>query len=182
MSLDILNTNLNDPYNTNLGKIQSFGIKQVNQIYCFFALHYLIDTTTRLKNIVNLISSLLAKGGEFLYTSFDKKRVMEVLGKSGKWEMNEGGFRKYSIIKTGNNSIKLILPLNPEKYYTEDLIDTTSLDKTFKKCGMEVSRSGSFLDYISDFKIKKPHLFSKMRDYDETFISLYTYRIYKKSK
>lgn len=182
MMLEVLNANLNDPYKPNLQKIESYGINKVSQIYCFFALHYLTDTLSRVKNIVNLISSLLQKDGEFLYTSFDKNRVMEVLGKSGKWEINENGFKKYSIIKTGSRSIKLILPLNPEKYYKETLIDNDILDKEFKKCGMVVDKYGSFLDYMEIFKDKKPHLAKRMQSHDETFISMYTFRSYRKIK
>jgi hypothetical protein len=186
VSVDVLNANLNDSYKINLDKIklirQYFESYKTNQIYCFFALHYLTNTLPRIKNITALISSLLQKTGEFLYTSFDKARVMEVLGKSGKWEVYEGPFRKYSIIKTGTNSIKLIIPLNPEEYYSETLIDDDVLDKEFKKCGMIVKSEGNFTDYLQKFKEKKSYLFREFKPHDEMFVSLYKFKIYTKIK
>jgi hypothetical protein len=186
VSVDVLNANLNDSYKINLDKIklirQYSESYKTNQIYCFFALHYLTDTLPRIKNITVLISSLLQKTGEFLYTSFDKARVMEVLGKSGKWEVYEGQFRKYSIIKTGTSSIKLIIPLNPEEYYSETLIDDDMLDKEFKKCGMIPKSEGNFADYLQKFKEKKSYLFREFKPHDEIFVSLYKYKIYTKTK
>lgn len=181
IAVNVLNANLNDSYKINLEKIKLFEKEKTSQIFCHLALHYLTDTKPRIKNIVTLISSLLKPGSEFLYTSFNRKKVMELLGKSGKWEHYEGKFRKYSIIKTGPYSIKLIIPVNPDKYYTETLIDDDTLDKEFKKCGMSVKKQGSFIDFINEFKIQKPQLFKDINSYDEKFISLYSYKSYIKN-
>ena len=182
VEIHVLNANLNDLYKSNIEKINNFTNGQtVDQIYCFFALHYLATTKLQINNIVMLISSILSKNGKFLYTSFDKKKVLNLLGKTGKWEIFDGSYRKYSIIKTGDDSIKLTLPLNPDEYYNETLIDDILLDNSFKKNGMVVETEGNFLDYIKDFSQKKTYLYKEFKPHDEIFVSLYKYKIYKKS-
>jgi hypothetical protein len=181
MRVNVLNTDLNDNAKTNIEKVKQYHIEKVDQIYCFFALHYLLETPSKIKNIVTFISSLLQKNGEFLYTSFDKNKVSQLLEKTGKWNIYEENVHKYSIIKTNNNIIKLFLPLNPEQYYSENLIDDVALDNEFKKCKMQVYKEGNFLDHINDFNKKNPHLYQKIKPHDKIFISLYKYKIYKKN-
>jgi hypothetical protein len=181
MKVNVLNTDLNDNAKTNIEKVKKYHITKVDQIYCFFALHYLLETPAKIKNIVTFISSLLQKNGEFLYTSFDKIKVSQLLEKTGKWDIYEEKVHKYSIIKTNNNIIKLFLPLNPEQYYSENLIDDVALDNEFKKCKMRVCKEGNFLDHINEFNKKNPHLYQKIKPHDKIFISLYKYKIYKKN-
>lgn len=190
INLNIINANLNDPYKKNLLSIKNdFPIFShgVTNIFCFFALHYLTDTTAHIKNITALISKLLQKDGEFVYTSFDETAVIDVLNKNnGKWTVMEGGTKKYEIIeqktKDSRKAIKLILPFNrPDFYYTETLINDTLLDKEFSKCGLKVKESGSFMDHIDRFKEKKYKLFNRLTEADKIFIGLYKYKIYTKT-
>ena len=124
---------------------------------------------------------MLQKNGEFLYTSFDKNKVLELLGKTGKWDIYEEKIHKYSIVKTNSKTIKLFLPLNPEQYYSEDLIDDDILDNEFKKCKMKVHKQGNFIDYIEEFKHKNYQLYQRIKPHDRVFVSLYKFKTYKKS-
>lgn len=190
--LKIFNTNLNDPYKSNLEQIQkNYTHGKVSNVFCFFALHYLTDTLPRIKNIAALISGLLDKGGEFVYTAFDGDAIIKLLDQyKGKWEVFENGKKKYSIIskyknsdiKTPKRSIKLILPFNVNThYYDENLINDQILDKEFAKCGLKVVKEGSFMDFFDKFREKKSHFYNQLTDADKIFVGLYKYKVFKKS-
>jgi hypothetical protein len=190
--LKIFNTNLNDTYKVNLEQIQkNYTHGKVSNIFCFFALHYLTDTLTRIKNVAALISGILDKGGEFVYTAFDGNSVINLLDHhKGKWEVSENGQKKYSIIakykksdiKTPKRSIKLILPFNENThYYDENLINDTTVDTEFAKCGLKFVKEGSFMEFSDKFREKKSHFYNRLTDADKVFVGLYKYKVYKKS-
>ena len=189
--LKIFNTNLNDPYKSNLAVINNtFMNYKVPNIFCFFALHYLTTTLSQIQNIAALISNLLEKDGTFLYTAFDANQVINLLDKnSGKWEIFEKGVKKYSImsdyktkdINTPKRPIKLILPFNSNTYYyDENLINDEILDKEFSKHKLTVEYEGNFLDFLDKFKEKKYMFYNNLTDADKTFVGLYKYKIFKK--
>ena len=193
---NIINTNLNDSFKNNIKLINNFSDfnKGVSMVYCFFALHYLTDNLINMKNIVCLINSILNKGGSFLYTAFDEKKLVNLLKKNkGKWEVmektNSGqNIKKYSIkVKSKSfekddfKKIKLILPFNTsEYYYDEVLINEKKLDIEFKKQKILIKKEGSFSDFLDKFKTKKNHFYNKLTESDKIFIDLYKYKIYGK--
>ena len=190
--LKIFNSNLNDPYKSNLEQIKSnYFNNKVTNILCFFALHYLTDSVERIRNIGSLISNLLDKGGEFVYTAFDGDAVVSLLeANNGKWEISEKGVKKYSIISKYKKSdinkttrpIKLILPFNVNTYYyDENLINSNILDVEFAKLGLKANREGNFMDFAEKFKEKKSYFYNQLTDADKIFISLYKYKVYVKS-
>ena len=192
--LNIINVNLNDSYKNTLSNINKYFIEYsngVSNIFCFFAFHYLTDTLPHIKNITSLIGHLLKKNGEFLYTAFDERAVMDLMEKNnGRWIVRESGIKKYDIIQkystkdinTATRKIKLILPFNsPDYYYDENLINEKMVNKEFLKYNVKVKQEGSFLDFIYKFKKSKPYLFNKLTDDDKIFINLYKYKIYSKN-
>ena len=190
--LKIFNSNLNDEYKLNLEQIQNnYFNNKVTNIFCFFALHYLTDTVDRIRNIGSLISNLLDKGGEFVYTAFDGDAIINLLeNNKGKWEIYENGIKKYSIISKYKKSdinktvrpIKLILPFNSNTYYyDENLINTSILDVEFAKLGLKVDREGNFMDFAEKFKEKKIYFYNQLTEADKIFNSLYKYKVYIKS-
>jgi hypothetical protein len=189
--LFIFNTNLNDTYKTNLAQIQqNYTHGKVSNVFCFFALHYITDTLARIKNISALISCVLDKGGEFVFTAFDGDSIIQLLDKhNGKWEVSEKGKKKYSIISkykksdinTPKRSIKLILPFNVNThYYDENLINDRILDREFKSRGLNVVREGNFMEFSDKFRDKKSHFYNSLTDADKTFVGLYRFKVYKK--
>lgn len=188
--LSVFSTDLNKPYKKNLLTIQDkYQFDNVSHIYSFFALHYLTGSSKNITNITCLISKLLAKDGLFIYTSFDKTAIGELL-KDGKWEVFENGVKKYSICykDSGSNksdkhiSIKLILPFNVNThYYTEELINDKLLDSAFKKQKMKVIKEARFMSCEKMFKDRFPQLYHQLTPADKIFINLYKYKIYKKT-
>jgi hypothetical protein len=193
-SLLVLNTDLNLPDKVNLQKIHKLiPVKKVQYITCMFALHYLTGSLANIKNITSLIGSLLDSRGEFLYTAFDPKKVQSLLKEhNGQWDVKEDGIRKYSIIQKYKDSdikdtkkvgwsISLTLPMNPEVYYTESLINETILDTEFKKQKMTLSSEGNFMDFMEQFKKKSPQHIANISANDRIFAGLYKFRLYKKA-
>jgi hypothetical protein len=195
--LMVLNTDLNLPYKSNLDLIKSLymnNLKHPQYICCFFAFHYMTETTPQIKNITTLIGSLLGKGGEFLYTAFDAASIMKLLSDNkGQWDVYETNsgikHRKYSIkqaykpadIKTASRKIKLTLPLNPDVYYDENLINDEIVDSEFKKHGIRVKKEGNFSELLANFKKINPRMFNLITPSDTTWISLYKYKLYVKT-
>jgi hypothetical protein len=194
-TLLVLNTDLNLPFTINLQRFhQLMPVKKVQYITCMFALHYLTGTLANIKNITSLIGSLLESGGEFLYTAFDPNRVYELLKKhKGQWDVKEDGSRKYSIVQKYKDSdfkddknvgwpISLTLPMNPDVYYSESLINEKILDSEFKKHKITIKEEGNFLKYFDQFKSKFGHHAQNINTNDKIFAGLYKFRLYKKSK
>ena len=191
--LKIMNADLNTGYLDTVNNINKYYMKSAaDNIFCFFALHYLTDTVIKIKNIAGLINSLLKPGGKFLYTAFDENKVIKLLSEhKGKWEVQEKGVKKYSIvskyedadISTATRLIKLILPFNSEtKYYDENLINENLLDKELKKHNIILESEGNFLDYANEFKTKKYNFYNRLTPQDNIFIGLYKYRLFAKKK
>jgi hypothetical protein len=195
-SVSIINDNLNKPCKKLITKIaeeyDTFS-NGVSYIYCFFALHYMCGNLKNIKNIVSLINTLLAKGGKFIYTSFDETAVVNLLKKNnGKWTVHSNGVKKYEIISKYKPSdkhkkIELILPFNaPTYYYKEELINDRMLDDEFSKYGIKVIQEENFLSQLPLFKEhsqKKNHnLYNMLTDDDKIFSSLYKYKVYEKHK
>lgn len=193
-SLTVLNTDLNLPCKVNLQKIHDLiPVKKVQYITCMFALHYLTGTMTNIKNITALIGSLLEARGEFLYTAFDPKQVQNLLkSHKGQWDIKEDGIRKYSIIQKYKESdikdtkkvglpISITLPMNPEIYYTESLINEVILDSEFKKNKITLSKEGNFMEFMDQFKKKSPQHVANISANDKIFAGLYKFRLYKKA-
>jgi hypothetical protein len=194
-TLLVLNTDLNLPCKNNLQRFhQLMPVKKVQYITCMFALHYLTGTLANIKNITSLIGSLLESGGEFLYTAFDPYQVNNLLKEhKGQWDVKENGSRKYSIIQKYKDfdfkddkkvgwPISLTLPMNPEVYYTESLINEVMLDAEFKKNKMTLSKEGNFMEFMEQFKKKSPQHVANISANDRIFAGLYKFRLYKKSK
>jgi hypothetical protein len=193
-TLTVLNTDLNLPYTGTVQKIHDLiPVKKVQYITCMFALHYLTGSLANIKNITSLIGSLLESGGEFLYTAFDPKQIQNLLKKhKGQWDVKEDGIRKYSIIQKYTESnikdtkkvgwpISLTLPMNPEVYYTESLINEVILDAEFKKNKITISREGNFMEFMEQFKKNSPRHVANISANDRIFAGLYKFRLYKKA-
>jgi hypothetical protein len=135
-----------------------------------------------------LVSNLLKKNGEFVYTAFNDTAVINLLrDNGGEWLVTQNNVKKYHIIKkykgiTGaDRKIKLILPFNrSDYYYDENLINDSLVEKAFAKHNIKKIKSGSFIEYLNEFKQKKYNFYKNLTDADKTFISLYSYTIYRK--
>ena len=150
-------------------------------VNCNLAMHYLIYDMAHLNNFGKLVSSLLNSGGYFAYTSFDGRKITDLLKGKEEWISREGEVLKYHIKKkyktdelTGfGQTIEVKLPFG--KYYEESLINHDAVKTVFKKYGLSSIEQGSMLDFYSS-KIR-----INLTDEDKKYVDLYQYEIFIKS-
>jgi ASC-1-like (ASCH) protein len=154
---------------------------------CNFAIHYLMNTPSNVRNIVSLVDGMVKHGGSFMFTSFDGEQVFKTLKTKKKWDVKEGDVLKYSIEKKYTSKslspvgqkIGVLLPFSGGNMYDEYLVNYKHLFKEFKKKGFVVTESASFSKFLPKFE-KESKLYGKMTDGDKQFVSLYRYAILKK--
>jgi hypothetical protein len=188
MRLVISHMDLNDMATQNLERLRLIGMppsdKGFKYIMCNFAFHYFVYSADRVKQLAGFINELLAPGGRFIMSTFDGKRVYNLLENSGGvWKSREVG--KYEIRKAYNGKfagfgqeIKLLLPFSDGKFYAEWLVNIEEIAKIFSKKGIEYEYELPFGDHINDYPLK-----DTLDDDDKVFVSLYSYySFYKKIK
>lgn len=194
ININILEANVNDKFTKILKKIKENKIilpfDGVPLIVCNFAIHYMVGTKEMRKNFVKLIDSLLASKGRFIFTTFDGKKVFDLLKKNnGEWNHSENGKLKYSIKKdynsnkfTGENQkIKLLQPFSEDTYYSEYLVNNDTLEKEFKKVGINQELCESFEIYSKDFQKENKKDYDLMSDADKMYSYLYNINVYYKN-
>jgi hypothetical protein len=193
ININIMEADLNQTYQINLDKIKDSGIpipeEGVQLIICNFAIHYMVGTEEMRKNFITLIDKLLAKGGRFIFTTFDGEKVFNLLQENdGKWDQTENEKLKFSIHKdyqstefTGNNQkIKVLQPFSEDSYYIEYLVNHTLLEKEFKAHKMKQEIFESFGIYQEEFKKHNKSVYDELSELDKTYSDLYTISSYYK--
>lgn len=195
--IHIKRLDLNDNFKSNVESIHGshYGVPSdgVQFVVCNLALHYIIPNKTKIQNFVNMLNKLLAPGGIFIFTAFNGEKIFNMLAshanESGEWnKYDSGGKLLYSIKKkytddvfTGSNQkIDVLLPFTNGEYYTENLINTTTLTDTLKKKKINLIADDSFNIYLSKFAIDKGRYYSTLTDDDKEYCSLYHFYIYHK--
>lgn len=191
INIGILEADLNLAHNTITSMIKTKGYSLprdgVPLIVCNFAIHYFVGTDPMRTNFVNLIKSLIAPGGRFIFTTFDGEKVFDLVkSEGGKWDRTENGKLKYSIHAdypdanfTGNNQqIKVLQPFSDTTYYTEYLVNHGLLQKAFKAVGMVQEIHESFDIYQTTFKDHNKSVNDRLSELDKTYSALYTVNSY----
>jgi hypothetical protein len=154
MLLHVINADLTRPFNIK---------KTFDAVFCNFAFHYLLIEDNK-KQICETIAGMLNTGGEFIFTSFDGKKVKEIAPYESE---------KYSITFLNPKVIMAKLPCS-DKPYPEPIVDFLELDKLFIKHNMLRIETGEFKDFLNRFEYDKPD------EEDMVLIGLYSYNVYKK--
>lgn len=178
---------LNNPYETNIDAITRLGVPigLIDVVMCNFALHYLISTPDNIRNIIHLVKTLLKPGGAFFFTSFDGRKVFDLL-KDGNWDAREGEVLKYSIkkkyssdkLEATGQQIDVMLPFSRGECYTECLVNYEYVLKQFTLNGFIVEKQDSFQSLLPMFKKEK--YYKDLTTYDKQYIGLYSYVVLKK--
>lgn len=159
-------------------------------VICNFALHYLIPNKSKIQNFCNLLNKLLEPGGIFMFTSFNSKKVFELLKGTEAWNRYKDEKLIFSIKKkytddvfTGlNQKIDVLLPFSNGLYYTEYLINEELLERELAKKKIVLINKDSFDIYMDKFKKTKPHFYKELTDIDNEYISLYNFYVFNKQK
>lgn len=176
-------------------------------VSCQFALHYFFKTKDTVRQMIENVSDSLKKGGYFIGTVFDGKRVFDSLKKTEKIEgINFEGEVEWSISKDYNEKKFLISKPNYgmaidvfiESIGTtnkEYLVNLKYFIKIMKKNGFSLVEMKSFSDVYDDYlKLAEDEQeqdeygkysslkLDEMLPYDKTFSFFYNYFIFKKVK
>ena len=156
-------------------------------LICNLALHYFIRDINELTNFASLLKSLMASGSKFMYTTFDGKKVFDLLSgcQDGEWIARVEGSVKYRIVRKYTNTefgefgqtIQVKLPFTNDEMYEENLVNVDSVNFAFTQMGMKVVAQGSFADFFDSLAAEQPAVWRRLNDEDKKFISLYQYTI-----
>jgi hypothetical protein len=185
---------LNNSSKKNLEQIKqsAFGIPYdgVPLIVCNLALHYFAYNKRKMQNIITLIGGLLESGGIFIFTTFNGRKIFDLLNNAlGIYEKHHGDKLIYSIKRlyndtefTGiNQQIEVLLPFSNGQYYKEYLVNTDLFAEELLKKKITLNIEDSFSVYLDKFKDSKPHFHNKLLENDVEFISLYSFYICNKA-
>lgn len=151
-----------------------------------FAIHYLIQDAKSLDNVVNLVDTMLKKGGIFIFTCFNGQAIFDLLKdieEGETWEVKEADTVKYSITKhyksdeltAFGQKIAVKHPFSGDKAYEENLVNIANVIEAFTKKGYEVRQNSSFGDWLNKFQYFNKKAYAELTDDDKLYCSLYNY-------
>lgn len=190
LDIDAQRSALNTKHIENEGLfLKFFGREKTlfDRINCQFAIHYFFKSEDTLKNFKTNVNNHLRNGGYLLATTFDGRKVMELLGDKERFVQeytDENGksktlfeiIKKYdvkleknTIVGTGH-AIDIYLPwISLEgRFVTEYLVDSEFMTREFDKdCDLELIDTDTFDNQL---KIHEKYLteYSKYEDVEET--------------
>lgn len=199
MGIFIKKLDLNDEWESNHTLIKEHNPflqkSKTKLIVCNFAIHYFAKNSTTIANFVELVDSLLADGGRFLFTCMNGEAVFNLLRKSGNGNEDD---KKYSAWGDGNKyfikmknkaskfqggeEIEILLPFSDGALFKEYLVNLKLIEKEFKKKKIKLESQANFgSNYLNKFQEYYPYIFNKMDDADKEYIKLLDFSIYHKN-
>jgi SAM-dependent methyltransferase len=177
--------NLSVDYETILKSLTILNIPVggINVIMCNFAIHYLLDTPSTVRNLISLVHTLLKPGGSFFFTAFDGEKIFDLLKTTDTWDLREGEVLKYSIKKNYSSealepcgqSVGVLLPFSGGKLYNEYLVNYKFLIEEFTTYGFKLDKYESFGKYLPKFKSESIKNYNNLSEQDIKYLSLYSY-------
>ena len=180
--------NLNDPADDNYEKLKIlFDDEKPAFINCNLAIHYMLSNVDSLLNIIKLITMSIEKGGYFAYTTFNGKKVFDLLNENnGEWICYHGEVVKFRLkanykadIFTGfNQTISVKLPFSGDEMYEEPLVSIENINEAFTKSGFKVIETGSILSIVeSEMRNEAKNLYNKLDENDKKYLDLYHFTL-----
>jgi hypothetical protein len=142
-----------------------------------------------------MISSLLKKDGYFIFTSFNGKEIFNLLKDlkiNESWSIVEDNEIKYKIQKRYDTTkfekcgqkIGVLLPFSKNELYEEELVNLDYLNSIFQSVNLKKVITGSFNpnNISKELQVKFPSFIYELSDGDKSFVNLYSYSVYVKTK
>jgi len=131
---------------------EKYGDLQFDLISCNFAIHYFLGTKEVIDNLHKIINYFLKKGGYFLFTGYDGKKVYELLQNNNK--IKYSNFAQINRLYDNREFMDYGQKINVyvEKIgvkHPEYLINFGFMKKIFE--GYNVVKNGYFDEFIKDF-------------------------------
>lgn len=192
MNIKIMHRDLNENADDTLSMFAALnnGVpEEVGMVVCNLAIHYLVGTPTGLTNVIKLIRGLTSIGTHFVFTCMSGRAVMDLLGKTGEWKYHQQNLLKYHIIKNfegdqlleHGQTIKTKLPFS-DILYEEPLVNLEHINSMFARLGFNVVSTGSFANYIPEFKKNTPGVANLLTPEDIQYIGLYHFTVLARVK
>jgi SAM-dependent methyltransferase len=162
----------------NIIKVIDTAVKvpRVDGIVMNFAIHYFIKNQKSIEQLFAFIDNYLKKGGLFIFTCFDGKKIFKLLEK-GDFKLGKFGIKKLYDAKTHQlgQKISVIHPFSKGQYYEEYLVNIDQVVDHF--CNKKYAKisHGSFGDWFQKFDQAFPKNFVEMSQDDKIYASLYSY-------
>jgi hypothetical protein len=159
-----------------------------NMIVCNLAMHYFIKDLPELVNFVSFVKSMLPVGSIFMYTTFNGKKVFNLLAANGgDWNVQSEGAVRYRILRKYTNddfadfgqTIQVKLPFTGDMMYEENLVNNTFVNARFAQYGIKPIKEGFMDEFLPGLQAENPQVFNALSDDDKKFIGLYYYCILK---
>lgn len=176
---------LKTKYKELIEKIYVYGIdpQQCDGIVCNFALHYMCDSLTNIRNILSFVSAMLKVGGIFMFTVFDGQSIFDLLKDIPHdhiYEVKEDGVMKYAIrklytstkLETCNQMISVKLPMSDEMY-DEPLCNIDAIIKESEKLGMNLEINNNMNRLFNKFEVDFPNIYKNLTEDDKKYIGLH---------
>jgi hypothetical protein len=196
LTIHTLVADLKTPSNELISLIYKFGANKdaIDGIVCNFALHYLCDVMTNIKNILTFNAKMLRVNGIFMFTVMDGAKVFKLLSENHisqnmTYEIREGEILKYAITRkyAGDKFAKMgqiisvLLPLN-DKMLDEPLCNVDMVIAEAKKLNFEVEICNCMDKYLDAFKYADKALYDRLTQDDIKYISLHSVITLRKIK
>lgn len=174
--------------------VRGFPSQGCDGVVCNLAVHYAAATAEQLRNFAALCGELVREGGTVTLTYMDGGRVLQLLaenrvGLNESWQVYQDDVRKYAILRefrgarltAAGQQIRVLLPFS-EEMYPEYLVNPASLDAAFARHGMPLEDRGSFADKLEEFGVREAGVARRLTADDRTWVSLYSYSVYRRKK
>ena len=187
LSIKVLNIDLNNNSVDNYEKILDLmgNYKRSSYVVCHLALHYMTETEEALNNIINLINLLTERGGLFICSVMNGRKVKSLLTKNSDNKgsfVTEEGFEIHASNLTDNifgNKIRILLPFSGDELYEEYLLDIENFILTMKKSKFKNIYHKSFLDIGLELPTKDYNI-PKLNENEKKYVNLYDLLVFEK--
>jgi hypothetical protein len=157
-----------------------------NAIVCNLAMHYFTRNIKELVNFVSFVKALLPTGSVFIYTTFDGKKVFNLLKEhDGDWKVQSEGTIRYRILRKYpdnefsefGKTIQVKLPFTGEDMYEENLVSSDYVNSVFAQSGIVPVKKGHMDEFLPALQEDNSMVFNALTEDDKKFIGLYHYTI-----
>jgi SAM-dependent methyltransferase len=150
-----------------------------------FGIHYLCHDNG-LNDFVKLCTNSIKSGGRLLITALDGENVFQLLNTNPLWKLTENGKIKYSIQKKYsskqflplNQTIGVLLPFSNGEMYDEYLVNFEYIETLFTE--FKLVAYDNFQSLMKVAKKDNKHLYDKLTETDQKWVSMYSYMILEK--
>ena len=188
MTIHVLVADLTTPAEEVVSQLSVFGApnNRVDVVAMHMAIHYMCGSVAHIRNLLSLVSTMLKKGGVFVFTTMDGQRVFDKLAdykNNAMFELKENNMVKYAIRKkySGNKLsdagqiVSVKLPFAGGGFYDEPLANIATIIEHAEEFGFKVVANESFESMLGGFERNNRAMFRELSNADREYTALHQY-------